>query len=168
MQTEKLGQQRQTKCASYLFTCITVNEIWHQGFGQVARPSMQIHTRANKYAWLVMIIQRNAHGETCCTDNKQTHSSDNLILIQIYCMLKELLPTPNPNSTKLNTYNLQEHSAGLEYFGNNYYNQLKKLASMFNYTSIDLSQCDQDISWQVCYTHKDLIYIHVDITEWVV
>ena len=39
-------EQRQTECATYLFTCITENEIWHQGLGAMLWPRMHacMHT----------------------------------------------------------------------------------------------------------------------------
>lgn len=90
------GEQGQTECATYLFTCITVNEIWHQGFKPMPWPS--------------------THRETCCTDNKQTifglsHTNQNICSKHFY-------PNPIQNPSNINIYKIWEHSTDLQWFCN--------------------------------------------------
>lgn len=140
------GEQRQTECATYLFTCITVNEIWHQGFRAMPWPRTRYkhthtHTTSMPNSWW---LSKNAHGETCCTDkdNKQTHYSDNLTQIKIYAQ---------STCTKLNPNNKTwEHSTDAKGFCNAFSyekSKAKSLNASFNTVSY------------VFYTNEDPTHI---------
>lgn len=93
MQTEMWtpGEQRQTECATYLFTCITVNEIWHQGLGPMhwqSNADTQTHTRTHQ----TRDDYTKMHMEKHAVQTINKHNS--LMILRIKCNLKTFLPKP--------------------------------------------------------------------------